>query len=239
MASHLYFIPILARALKRQDSGAAFRDAFGEIQALGQSPEYREGCQQFERFMEAAASPSDADSRDLDAMAEGLAQSLIADLVAGTFDGDPHSRALALEFIRSRDSWRAEYRRQLRHAELESEANADIEVRLEDETHGRRSVTVPREGGIRSFDGIVPGSYTLTLDTGLLLWQGALEASDLLWEEAFPEEPLAMAAETEETESQATIEEALLGGTIRMRVFPGVESGRIEVEIIPSRDREA
>ena len=46
--------------------------------------------------------------------------------------------------------------------------------------------------------GIVPGTYSLRLDTGRLLWTGNLEEKDLIWACAFPTAALPLAADTEE-----------------------------------------
>ena len=52
MANELYFIPILAKALRQSDPKAAFLDAFDTIKTLGSEPEYQEGYHQFIRFMD-------------------------------------------------------------------------------------------------------------------------------------------------------------------------------------------
>ncbi|MCX7013948.1 MAG: hypothetical protein NTW86_15585 [Candidatus Sumerlaeota bacterium] len=183
--------------------------------------------------MEAAAPLQETESNERQMLAEGIVRNLIDDLADGALEGDVDAKALALEFIRSRAEWQAEYESRLRHFEEEDVQEARFAIILEDRRRHTRSIEFSREGGVGSFGDIMPGSYTLSLDTGLLLWQGELTQSDLLWAEAFPDEPLAMAAETEEAAGRPTIEEALLDGSIRLRVFPGVESGRMEIQAKP------
>ena len=82
-----------------------------------------------------------------------------------------------------------------------------------------------------SFDDMIPGNYQLLLNTGWVLWNGALSAADLVWHEAYPERPLEMAADTGEDHVTPTRVIELLDGELVIRVFPGIESGRLEIEL--------
>ncbi len=68
------------------------------------------------------------------------------------------------------------------------------------------------------------------LDTGWVIWQGELTERDLIWMAAFPDVPLDLAADTDETSARTTREESLLDGELILRVIPGLESGNIELE---------
>ena len=82
--------------------------------------------------------------------------------------------------------------------------------------------------GIHSLEDVSPGHYQLALDTGRVLWERDLGEADLLWAHARPDQPLELAADTGEISSPATIEEHLLG-RILVRVYRGIENGRIEI----------
>ena len=88
------------------------------------------------------------------------------------------------------------------------------------------------EGALRrrSVAGIVPGLYTLTLETGRVLWQGALSKTDLLWREAKPGEPLELAADTGGPGAEPTKQVELYEAGLTLSVFPGVEAGHLEIE---------
>ena len=51
MSNDLYFLPIIADALRQAEPKEALRAAFEEIKALGQHPQYEQGFLQFQRFM--------------------------------------------------------------------------------------------------------------------------------------------------------------------------------------------
>jgi hypothetical protein len=78
-------------------------------------------------------------------------------------------------------------------------------------------------------EGVRPGYYSIRLDTGRRLWQGRLSSRDIIWREAFPEEPLALAANTDQRPAKASREISLGEGYLLMRVIPGRKSGRLEI----------
>jgi hypothetical protein len=77
--------------------------------------------------------------------------------------------------------------------------------------------------------GIVPGTYSLRLDTGRLLWTAGLEAKDVLWAEAFPSTPLRLAADSHGTQKPCSRELKL--GKLLLRVYPGLEEGTLGIRI--------
>ena len=80
-------------------------------------------------------------------------------------------------------------------------------------------------------DRIVPGHYSLALETGLQLWEGELTAQDLLWTEARPDEPLAWAASSEEEREPPTRTDNLPDVGMILNVYAGLEYGRLELLI--------
>ena len=55
MHEDLYFLPLLAKALRRRDPRRALADAISRIQAMGGQARYRRGVRQFARLMALAA----------------------------------------------------------------------------------------------------------------------------------------------------------------------------------------
>jgi len=85
--------------------------------------------------------------------------------------------------------------------------------------------------GTETVTGIEPGRYRLALETGRLLWEGELAEGDLLWGKAHPGEGLPMAADSEDTAREPTLEMDLLDGTVVLRVYAGVEAGSLEITL--------
>jgi hypothetical protein len=78
---------------------------------------------------------------------------------------------------------------------------------------------------------IRPGSYSVRLATGRLLWMGDLHAQDLLWADAFPATALPLAADSDDALTVYTRELHLLDNEIVLRVYPGLEYGTIGIRI--------
>lgn len=93
------------------------------------------------------------------------------------------------------------------------------------------TISVHPAGLMARLPGIRPGTYTISLSTGRLLWEGALTEADLLWSKAFPGRALSLAADTSGAEQPVTRREALLGNEVQLLVFPGVESGEMGIQI--------
>lgn len=85
--------------------------------------------------------------------------------------------------------------------------------------------------GARTMGGISPGRYRLKTDTGLVLWEGSLTQQEVVWAKAFPDLDLPMAADTGDSRRQPTQEIDLLNGTLHLRVYPGLETGTIEITL--------
>ena len=82
-----------------------------------------------------------------------------------------------------------------------------------------------------SIGGIVPGIYQIKLITGRVIWEGELTSKELIWSAAFPEQRLELAAETVDAEKTPTREIMVWDGEIMVRIYAGIESGSIEVEL--------
>lgn len=85
------------------------------------------------------------------------------------------------------------------------------------------------------FSRIESGNYVLRLNTGRILWAGTLSNKHLQWAKAFTDKPLPAAAQTDKTQSYTTIDEWLLDEEILFQVIPGIETGKIKIEIQQSK----
>lgn len=82
---------------------------------------------------------------------------------------------------------------------------------------------------VAAVDSVQPGNYSIGLDTGRRLWQGQLTEQDLIWREAFPDEPLPLAADTDDEPPPASREIELLSDELWLRIVPGRRHGRLEI----------
>ena len=224
MADDLYFIPILARALRQPATRSALRDAFIEIERLGRRPGYELGLAQFHDFMEQVR---DAHQR-IDRLNRLDEQERAIEAAFRTTPGDVGERGLQLERIPSAEA-RALYEEVC--AEIDDLEAAAMALFIRLESHGREvgTVTLSDDNLTACFCNVVPGDYELLLDTGRVLWEGTLTAADCIWTEAFPGEPFALAADTGHVRRRTSREVPLLGGELTLRVLPGIEAARLEL----------
>ena len=102
-----------------------------------------------------------------------------------------------------------------------------VEVLKEDHIIG----TFPISKKIAVFSKISPGSYTIRLTNGRVLWNGELTRENLLWTYAYPGKELRLAAETVAAEQTPTKIELFLDGELEMSVFAGLESGEMRIRV--------
>jgi len=77
---------------------------------------------------------------------------------------------------------------------------------------------------------ISPALYSLKSSTGLLLWQKNLGKQELLIGKSAKEEgKLRMAADSGQDKPVASVTEELANGVMRLNVYAGFDSGRIEI----------
>lgn len=109
--------------------------------------------------------------------------------------------------------------------------NSSIGFMLSDTRKEERQFEQETGSRFAHIENIDPGFYAISLSSGRVLWEGALSESHLVWSEAFPDKSLQLAADTGGAEILPTFEEDLLDGEIMLRVYAGLESGRIELEM--------
>lgn len=227
MNEGLYFIPLLQKALAEPGRAGAMAEAFAAIERLGSQPQYAQAYVQYRLFMDtilksASSAHTGKPSRLLD-----LVEELAAALAADSFEGSAGEREQALDFLASlfspRDCGEAPLSPApcFPHIELLMEKNG-IPVHAFPVSGAPVSSTLPN---------VEPGAYALRLSTGRVLWEGCVGAKDLHLPSAFPGRGLAMAADTSGLPRQASREIHLLDGEVTLRVFPGLETGQIEVEV--------
>ncbi len=224
MSDELFFIPILARALEHRDRPAALRAAFREIAQRGRAATDARGYEQFLVFMDnVQAARTEYDTlRRLDEYDE---------ITHAAFDGAGHpaeAERVGRELLHTSEQLDAYTRLFEELSELDDgESVAYVEVRRDGESID--VVRLERGRTTSCSTGVVPGSYEIRLDSGRLLWHGALRAQDCVWRDAFPGEPFHMAADTPEADHRPAQQFILMNGEVTIRVYPGLEAGHLEL----------
>ncbi len=113
--------------------------------------------------------------------------------------------------------------------EMDRPASIELVLERDDAPVARCSFEQP--SGTRTMGGISPGQYRLKADTGLVLWEGSLTQQEVVWAKAFPDLDLPMAADTGDSRRRPTQEIDLLDGTLHVRVYPGLETGTLEITL--------
>ena len=226
---NLYFISILARAIESRDQKGAMVKAFDEIIRLGDQAAYKEGFRQFQAFVKAAIKSSGKTPDGKIQFIEDATYKIIFDLVTDTFEGNEEQKQNFINALKSSSRWNTEFER------IKNEAKAclppDSSIEVEIIKNGQAFYSSPFSTNALSIGHIFPGKYTIRLSNGRVLWEGDLTRDDVIWAYAYPEQDLAMAAETEAFEQAPTRIIPLLEGELTMHVFAGLESGRITLKI--------
>lgn len=84
---------------------------------------------------------------------------------------------------------------------------------------------------------LLPGDYELKTDSDWLLWQASLSEYDLLWTHSHPDINLPMAADTNEASEGVFKEVLLLDGELAIRIYPGLETGCMSIEVKKRADK--
>jgi hypothetical protein len=233
MSNDLYFIPIIAKALDQKDTKESLKKAFEKIKSLGSMPEYEQGFQQFQQFMDVAARKQETDTLDADLVSE-----LIIDLATDGFEGSDEDKQNALSIIKSHPRLKKEYDQLVTDIEQLNQRPPGVEVSISRENKGFKSVTFMEVPGSKTIDKIAAGVYNIAFATGELIWEGKLTAQDLIWVEAYPGRSFDLAADTTGLKPEPTKEISVFDGNILIRVFAGLESGRIEITINTMKDSQ-
>ena len=227
MSNDMYFIQIIAKALEQKDSEESLKQAFDEIKSLGTKPGYEQGFRQFQRFMDTIG--DQAGKKETDTLDADLVSELIVDLATDFFEGSDEDKQRALSIIKSHPRLRKEYDQLVTDVEQLNRRSAGVEISISRDNKWFKSVAFMEVPGTKGIDRITAGVYNIAFATGQTIWEGELTEEYLLWAKAYPGKPVRLAADTTGEKSKPTKEIAVLDGKIIIRVFPSIESGRIEI----------
>lgn len=233
-SKRLYFIPILAQAIRSDDPEQAMAAAFDKIQKLGQLPEYKESFRQFEEFVKHSLDVSKEAADWKSRIIQDAIYRILFDLATDTFVGDEDSKETITKAIQGHSKWRLEFKKIKEEAQRfrHPDASLTVEVLKNDQVIDSFPITVEPF----SIHSIIPGQYTVRLSNGRVLWEGDINEEDVIWTYAYPQKDLPMAAKTDESRQIPTKTVSLLNGEFIMQIYAGLESGRITFkseQIIP------
>ena len=226
----LYFIKYIARAYQQSDLEKALREAFKKITSLGQRSEYKQGFQQFMHFMAEVEGNCERITRDHQNRIDEMVHELLLQLATGQFQGDEDETAAALDLINSKPEWREAYEFLCKETEKSDGFSMPLKVIVEKNGVLLDSFPLGEMTARKVIKNVKPGNYLVKLDTGRIIWRQRLDEKDLIWVYAFPETGLRLAADTGDADAPKTREVFVLGGDGIIRVYPGLESGSIELE---------
>jgi hypothetical protein len=218
---------MIAEALNKKDAEESLRKTFEQIKLLGQKTQYKQGFRQFEQFMEAV---SDRAKKEKNVNWENhIVRELMIELATDTFMGSDTEKQQVQNIIQAQPQWQSEYDNLVAEIEQLHERPEGIGISLFRENELLESFTFTKFPDSKTIDNISPASYNMAFATGRIIWQGRLNEQDLIWTEAFPGQALRLSADTGEPEGKSTQEYRILGGEVILRVYAGLESGRIEI----------
>ena len=113
----------------------------------------------------------------------------------------------------------------------EMDRPTSVELVLERDDTPVARCSFEQSSGTRTMGSISPGQYRLRTDTGCVLWEGVLAQREVVWAGAFPGKDLSMAADTGGLRRQPTQKIDLLDETLHVSVYPGLETGTIEITL--------
>lgn len=228
MSSDLYFIPMIAQALLQKDVENSLRQTFEKIKILGREPRYEKGLKQFELFMEAVNSHIEKDTSNI---THDIIHELIIEVATDSFKGSDSERQKILSIIDSKLQWQNEYNKIVNEIEQLQQRSEGIGISLFFRDKLLESLIFDKCPDSKIIDKIIPGSYSIVFATGRIIWQGQLTAEELIWSKAFPGQSLKLSADTGELAEEPTKRIRLFDGEIFIRVFAGLENGKIEITL--------
>jgi len=226
---NLYFIPILAKAFKSKNQTIAFKNALIEILRLGKIPEFKKGFEQFQMFISSGIQSLKGKSEILNLYQDLILKRLLIMLASDTLDSYQEIKKLLLQRIKD-DQDIAQLYENIKHdILLEKQVEPSLKLELFRNEYLIDSKPLPTRTESIFFTKIKPGKYSIKLSNGRLLWEGAVEAKDILWKMAFPDMDYPMAASTEEEERLKTKFINILDGEIELSFHAGLETGSISL----------
>ena len=196
MQEQLYFITEICNSLRKGANAEEINNMVRDIIDKGKDKKYRQGYEQFLRFVEAGR----AGWLAMPTQKKQIISQVVNEIIQESSNKIiPTSHKLSLLL----------------------------------ERNGVTLATLKFSGEEQSLliGDIYPGEYSLRTDSDWLLWQESLSETDLFWTHAYPDQDLPMAADTEGTMGKSIKKFGLLNGEIVFRIYPGLESGTMEIEV--------
>lgn len=231
MTDDLYFIAIIARALQQPDTAQALQQAFAHIKSIGRQPQYRRGFVQFEGFMEVVG--QHVESEYATSREQSVLRELMTELALDLFPGNDAERRAVLERIHSYTQWQQEYESLCTQISNTERSSSGWEFLIDRDGRPFATIVLEQIPHSQTVESLTPARYSVSLASGRLIWQDQLTERDLIWMAAFAGAPLDLAAATDAAQAGLTRQDTFLNGEVILRVFAGLESGRLEIAVNP------
>ncbi|MCO6438541.1 MAG: hypothetical protein J5J06_15730 [Phycisphaerae bacterium] len=225
MNDRLFFIPIVVNAFEQPDPKSALREAFDRITRIGPSRQTA-GFRQFRRFMDEVA-------REYSRTGFTGESSVLDDVVASCVrrltgsEGEPGVTQTPGDSGPSGDD--EIYQTFCGGIRSAADRPSIREIIVERNGVVMAGFALGQDSDAYSIHDVTPGHYRLRLESGRVLWERTLTAEDLIWSVGFPEDPLPMAADSGEPDTEPAFQASLIGNRLILHVHPGLESGSIAI----------
>jgi len=223
---NLYFLPIIAKAFDSLDDGQSLNQAIQRIIELGELPEYEKGYKQFLAFVNYGM------EKNHNVKIDEIKLRLTEKLATGEIDGPDEVGESLLEGILKEDKLRSEFNRIKSNLHSDVPDDYSLEIQLFKGDKFIEEFSYNSKSPLYEFRRIYTGYYTIKLSNGRILWQSELELNDLVWKEAFPDQEYELAADTTGELGETSLDKTLSEKSLRVRVYPGLESGRIVLNVL-------
>ena len=226
-SNRLYFIPILVKAIDSPYPEQALKEAFKTITRLGELPDYQEGYKQYEAFIAAGIEGIKEDP----GIKGILIERLLTVLATDTFTGTEELKNEILGIIHNNPELDRSYNKTVEGISsfIEQDIPVELELFINDVFISKKEL--PEGSKEVVFADIDPGNYEIKLSNGRTLWNGKIDKKHILWDEAYPGKDLPMAADTGEISIQPTTLIPILNGEMKIKIYPGPETGKLVVSL--------
>jgi len=225
-SKNLYFIRLIQKAYESDDKQTALKKVFDEINSMATIPEYETTFKNSKLFIKSIESALAKNASIKKSAKYSNFYELVIDILLNEFGGDEKEKQEIIDYFSN-----------------DPEFNEAKKVIKDMATIGSLSVEVLRNGKLIksqpytddieaiTISGISPGEYIIQLSNGRRLWSYEIGEKQVVWKSAYPKKEFPAAAKTEPTKLLSTMSESLMGGEIKLDIFPGIESGTIRINI--------
>lgn len=229
MENPLFFIRLIQTALAAPDPRQALENAFKTIAATCEVTPYKIGCSQFRQFIEEVTEQWDLRQQMPREMTADIAADFAMEIFLDLFTGSEWETQAALGLVESQESLRGTLSRLQADQRRLASAKKELELIVTCNQMAIDARPLKSSDQTIRLPRIRPGIYNFYLSTGRRLLSIELTDEDLVWFRAYPDQNLRMAADTGKAAPTPSREVPLFGGKLVVQVFPGIESGRIEI----------